>query len=139
MLENPVNSLWLTGISLIVLAVRHDQRNHKCTYDPFGPPDYEFLDHSRWGYKSNLGFLKSVFLSMQVCEETRCDEAVFPLAVGILDQFLATCNIKKEQLQMVACVCLLLASKSRQCNHFSLETLSWYTDSSVSVQSLRVS
>lgn len=75
----------------------------------------------------------------QVCEEQKCDEAVFPLAVGILDQFLAVCNIKKEQLQMVACVCLLLASKSRQCNHFSLELLSWYTDNSVPIQSLRVS
>ncbi|ODN02327.1 G1/S-specific cyclin-D3 [Orchesella cincta] len=74
---------------------------------------------------------------MPVCEEQRCDEAVFPLAIGILDQFLATCNIKKEQLQLVACVCLLLASKSRQCNHFSLELLSWYTDNSVSPQSLR--
>lgn len=39
----------------------------------------------------------------------------------------------------MACVCLLLASKTRQCNHFSLELLCWYTDNSVSPQSLRVS
>lgn len=74
----------------------------------------------------------------KVCEEQQCDEAVFPLSISLLDQFLSDCLISKEQVQLAACVCLLLASKTRQCNHFSLELLSWYTDNSVSPQSLRV-
>ncbi|CAG7823390.1 unnamed protein product [Allacma fusca] len=97
-------------------------------------------DYFRNGAKEEiLPYMRKVVASwmLEVCEEQRCDEAVFPLAVAILDRFLATSTIKKEQLQLVACVCLLLASKTRQCNYFSLDLLSWYTDNSVSPQSLR--
>ena len=51
---------------------------------------------------------------LEVCEEQRCQPDVFPLAVNYLDRVLARVPISKTQFQLLACVCLFLASKFKE-------------------------
>merc|ERR1711874_622412 len=74
---------------------------------------------------------------LEVCEERNSQSEVFFLAVNYLDRFLSLVNIKKTQFQLVASVCILLASKFSQVVPISSEQLVIYTDNSVSVQELR--
>ncbi|KAG8229778.1 hypothetical protein J437_LFUL005859 [Ladona fulva] len=76
---------------------------------------------------------------LEVCEEQRCEDQVFPLSVNFLDRFLCECRIVRSQLQLVAAVCLLLASKTRQCHPLSVDLLCHYTDYSVTTDEIRVS
>ena len=75
----------------------------------------------------------------QVCEEQSCEDQVFLVAIQLMDRFLSSMCVQKTQLQLVACVSLLLASKLRQCNYLSAELLSYYTDNSVTVPEITVS
>jgi hypothetical protein len=79
----------------------------------------------------------TVFLC-QVCEEQHCEDQVFPLAVNFLDRFLCSCGITRRQLQLVAAVCLLLASKIRQFNSLSVELLCFYSDHSLTPDDIKV-
>ncbi|GAB6025550.1 hypothetical protein CHUAL_011281 [Chamberlinius hualienensis] len=72
----------------------------------------------------------------EVCEDQHSEDIVLPLATILLDKFLSVNRVTKERLQLVGCVCLLLASKLRQCCYFSTEQLIYYTDFSVSTQHL---
>ena len=74
---------------------------------------------------------------LEVCEDQHCQSEVFFLAVNYLDRFLSLVNIKKTQFQLVASVCILLASKFSQVVPISSEQLVIYTDNSVSVEQLR--
>ncbi|CAG2119399.1 unnamed protein product, partial [Medioppia subpectinata] len=71
-----------------------------------------------------------------VCEETNCEEVVFPVAMNFLDRFLVGTDIRKNQLQLVGVVCLLIASKLRQCQILDPHVLSYFTDYSVSVEEI---
>lgn len=64
---------------------------------------------------------------------------MFPLAVNFLDRFLCACAISRRQLQLTAAVCLLLASKIRQCHALSVDLLCFYSDHSIAQDELRVS
>lgn len=74
-----------------------------------------------------------------MCEEEGCEEQVFAVAINLLDRFLCACVIQRTQLQLLGSVCLLLASKLRQCRPLSVDNLTFYTDYSVSQQEIRVS
>lgn len=75
---------------------------------------------------------------MEVCEEECCQDDVFPLAMNILDRFLASVKIRKNQLQLLGSVCLFLASKLRQTHPLSAEKLIVYTDKSITIEELMV-
>jgi hypothetical protein len=77
--------------------------------------------------------------NQKVCEELDCEEVVFPLAMNYLDRFLVCTDVRKCQLQLVGVVCLLIASKLRQCKTLHPEVLSYFTDYSVTVQEIIVS
>lgn len=85
-------------------------------------------------------FNPNIFFSFlfQVCEELGTEDQVFPLAVNYLDRFLCSCNINKRHLQLAASVCIMLASKIRQCQYVSIETLCFYTDHSITSQEMKV-
>lgn len=74
-------------------------------------------------------------------EEQSCEEQVFPLAVNLLDRFLAleASVLQRCQLQLLGCVCLLTASKLRQCRPIGVDLLVYYTDYSVTSAQIRVS
>nr|CAD7193983.1 unnamed protein product [Timema douglasi] len=73
----------------------------------------------------------------EVCEEQRCEDQVFPLAVNFLDRFLCRCSISRRQLQLTAAVSLLLASKIRQCHALYVDLLCFYTDHSITPDEMR--
>lgn len=72
----------------------------------------------------------------EVCEEQRCEDDVFPLAVNIFDRFLSLVNIRKNQLQLLGTTCMFLASKSRETIPLTAEKLVIYTDNSVTLEEL---
>ena len=75
---------------------------------------------------------------MEVCEDQHCQPEVFFLAVNYLDRFLSLVNIKKNQFQLLASVCILLASKFSQVVPITTEQLVIYTDNSVTIEQLRL-
>ena len=73
---------------------------------------------------------------MEVCEDQQCQPQVFFLAVSYMDRVLSTLTIKKNQFQLLAAVCILLASKFTQVVSITSEQLVIYTDNSVSKKEL---
>ncbi|CAG5076354.1 Similar to CCND2: G1/S-specific cyclin-D2 (Gallus gallus), partial [Cotesia congregata] len=73
---------------------------------------------------------------LEVCEERKCQEEVFPLSMNYLDRFLSICPIRKTQLQLLGTACLLLASKLRETKPLTAELLVYYTDNSITLDDL---
>ncbi|KAG8181276.1 hypothetical protein JTE90_022214 [Oedothorax gibbosus] len=73
---------------------------------------------------------------MEVCEEQGAEEILFPLAVSYVDRFLSVVRIRKTQLQLLGAVCLLIASKLRQCRSLTVDSLIYYTDYSVTTKDI---
>ena len=54
---------------------------------------------------------------LEVCEDLKCEDQVFHVAVNFLDRFLCKCVVLKTQLQLLGSTCLLLASKLSPTEH----------------------
>ncbi|PIK62105.1 hypothetical protein BSL78_00988 [Apostichopus japonicus] len=72
----------------------------------------------------------------EVCEEQRCEEEVFHLAVNYLDRYLASVKISRLQFQLVGVACMFLASKLKETVPMTAEKLVIYTDNSISLEQL---
>lgn len=73
---------------------------------------------------------------LEVCEEEKCEEDVFPLAMNYLDRYLAAVPTRKCYLQLLGAVCLFLASKLKACQPLSTKKLCVYTENSITCQQL---
>ena len=93
------------------------------------------------GHRGNLLIAsESIFASFfQVCEEQRCQDDVFPLAMNLLDRFLSVTNVKKDHLQLLGAVCLFVASKLRESRPLTAEILVQCADNSITVPDIIVS
>ncbi|XP_076305890.1 G1/S-specific cyclin-D3-like [Tachypleus tridentatus] len=102
--------------------------------------DHYTVSCAYWKYAQTevQPFMRKVVTTwmLEVCEEQNCEETVFPVAVNYMDRFLAKTNIMKSQLQLLGAVCLLLASKFRQCRHLTADILVYYTDYSVTKEEI---
>ncbi|XP_034936668.1 G1/S-specific cyclin-D2 [Chelonus insularis] len=73
---------------------------------------------------------------LELCEDRKCQEEVFPLSMNYLDRFLSICPIRKTQLQLLGTACLLIASKLRETRPLTAERLVFYTDNSITLDDL---
>ncbi len=76
---------------------------------------------------------------LEVCEEQGCQPEVFGLAVDYLDRTLARLPVSKGQFQLLACVCIFLASKFKETSPLCADKLVVYTDFSITTQEITVS
>ena len=96
----------------------------------------DYCHHTQTTIKPHMRKIVTDWM-LEVCEDQHCQSEVFFLAVNYLDRFLSLVNIKKTQFQLVASVCILLASKFSQVVPISSEQLVIYTDNSVSFVELK--
>lgn len=73
----------------------------------------------------------------EVCDDAECGGAVYPLAVNCFDRFICKCEMPKTFLQLVACGCILIATKVRQNSPIHVETLCYYSVDSFTSRQLR--
>ncbi|KAL1116181.1 hypothetical protein AAG570_005676 [Ranatra chinensis] len=76
---------------------------------------------------------------LEVCEVQKCQEEVFPLAMNYMDRFLSLVHVSKCHLQLLGTVCLFIASKLKETEPLSANSLVYYTDRSVRLDDLYVS
>merc|ERR1711936_430042 len=96
----------------------------------------DYCHHTQTTIKPHMRKIVTDWM-LEVCEDQHCQSEVFFLAVNYLDRFLSLVNIKKTQFQLVASVCILLASKFSQVVPITTEQLVIYTDNSVTVVELK--
>ncbi|KAL1441873.1 hypothetical protein MTO96_008192 [Rhipicephalus appendiculatus] len=90
--------------------------------------------HVSYGHSFNYSFQRK---PLQCAKEQCCEDSVFPTAMNLLDRYLSQVSVRKLHLQLLGCVCLLLASKMRQTRALAVEALVYYTDCSVTAQELQ--
>lgn len=116
----------------------HDSRvlTNLLQLQPFTMPAQNYFKHIQSDIQPYMRKVVTRWM-LDVCEEQACEDQVFAVAINFLDRFLCACVVQRTQLQLLGAVCLLLASKLRQCRPLSIELLAYYTDYSVGVQEIK--
>lgn len=99
-------------------------------------PPCNYFGSVQQDIKPNMRKIVTTWM-LEVCDEQKCEEQTFPLAINFFDRFLSACPIDRYHLQLLGCCALLLASKIRQCHPLTVDVLSAYTDHAVSPDQIR--
>lgn len=99
-------------------------------------PSCNYFNSVQQDIKPNMRKIVTTWM-LEVCDEQKCEEQTFPLAINFFDRFLCACPIDRYHLQLLGCCALLLASKIRQCHPLTVDVLSAYTDHAVSPDQIR--
>lgn len=99
-------------------------------------PPCNYFGSVQQDIKPNMRKIVTTWM-LEVCDEQKCEEQTFPLAINFFDRFLCACPIDRYHLQLLGCCALLLASKIRQCHPLTVDVLSAYTDHAVSPDQIR--
>ncbi|XP_074553451.1 cyclin Dx [Halichoeres trimaculatus] len=75
--------------------------------------------------------------ALEVCCDSGCDEAVFPLSVSLLDRFLSASLSLPVSAYCLAAGCILIASKLTECDTVTADTLCAAAEYSFQPSSLR--
>ncbi|XP_058065470.1 G1/S-specific cyclin-D2 [Anopheles bellator] len=99
-------------------------------------PECNYFQEKQQDVKPHMRKIVTTWM-LEVCDEQKCEEQTFPLAVNFFDRFLCVLRINRYHLQLLGCCALLLASKIRQCQPLTVDVLSAYTDHAVSPDQIR--
>ncbi|OQR66647.1 G1/S-specific cyclin-D2-like [Tropilaelaps mercedesae] len=73
---------------------------------------------------------------LEVCYMELCRAEMFPHAMCLMDRFLSKKAVRKNHMQLLGTVCLLVASKMRLTRPLPVEKLRMYTDYSVNCEEI---
>lgn len=76
---------------------------------------------------------------LEVTEEQKCSPEIFSLAMNYMDRVLSRVDIRKDQFQLLASVCIFLASKFKESNPLCADKLVIYSDFSIATEEIMVS
>lgn len=76
---------------------------------------------------------------VEVTAQEKCHPEVLALSVSYMDRMLSRVAIQKNQFQLLASVCIFLASKFKESEPISAEKLVVMTDFSISIDLILVS
>jgi len=73
---------------------------------------------------------------LEICEEQGCQPEVFALSVDYLDRALSRLNVRKSQFQLLASVCVFVASKFKETSPMCADKLVVYSDFSITTSEI---
>ena len=103
-----------------------------------GSPQFDYFKTVQSQLKPHMRKIVADWM-MEVTEEAKCSPEVFSLAVNYMDRVLSKIPIEKSQFQLVASVCIFLASKFKESSPLCAEKLVICSDFSFTTQEMMVS
>ena len=103
-----------------------------------GSPQFDYFKTVQSTVKPHMRKIVADWM-LEVTEEAKCSPEVFSLAVNYMDRVLSKIPIEKSQFQLLASVCIFLASKFKESSPLCAEKLVICSDFSFTTQEVMVS
>ena len=106
-----------------------------------GPHPHQILDYFGLGIQTQIKpHMRKIVADwmLEVTEEEKCSPEVFSLAINYMDRVLSQVSIKKSQFQLLASVCIFLASKFKESCPLCAEKLVICSDFSFTTEEIMV-
>jgi len=100
-----------------------------------GSPQFDYFKTVQSQLKPHMRKIVADWM-LEVTEEAKCSPEVFSLAVNYMDRVLSKIPIEKSQFQLLASVCIFLASKFKESSPLCAEKLVICSDFSFTTQEM---